>query len=217
MNAMSRKRGPAKKSEILDTAVKLASRDGLQGLTIGLLAKAVGMSKSGLFAHFNSKVNLKQRVVERVAGDFTEKVLKPAFKESRGEPRVRGIVENWIRYLNDPQFLPYGDVLIAVSLEVDEQPGALRDLVKAVQRDLAKNLEKAARIAVEEGHFRADLDTEEFAWSLLSFVLGYHHFRRILDDPKAEDRLRRSFEGLVRYSKPPGGRSPPGSEPRAEA
>src|SRR3990167_3127258 len=214
---MSKKRGPAKKTEILDTAVRLASRDGLQGLTIGLLAKAVGMSKSGLFAHFNSKVNLKQMVVERVAGDFTEKVLRPAFKEARGEPRVRGIVENWIRYLNEPEFLPYGDVLIAVSLEVDEQPGALRDLVKTVQRDLASNLERAARIAVEEGHFRADLDTEEFAWSLLSFVLGYHHFRRILDDPKAEDRLRRSFEGLVRYSKPTGGRLLPGSEPRAEA
>jgi len=67
---------------------------------------------------------------------------------------------------------------------------------------LIQTISDAAHLAVEAGHFRSDLDTDQFAWTLYSFVLGYHHFKRMLDDPKAEEHLRNSFEGLLKVSKP---------------
>lgn len=88
-------------------------------------------------------------------------------------------------------------VCTLVNIELDDRPGVLRDFVQKAQKDLIKNIEKAAKIAVEEGHFRGDLDTEMFAWSTYSFVLGYHHFNRMLEDPKAESHLKRSFKGLL--------------------
>ena len=69
--------------------------------------------------------------------------------------------------------------------------------MQKAQKDLISNIERAAEIAVAEGHFRKDLDVEQFAWSLYSFVLGYHHFKRMLEDPKAELHLKRSFKGLM--------------------
>lgn len=182
---------------ILDTALKIASRDGIEGLTIGELAKAVGMSKSGLFAHFGGKDQLQLSVLQMATDRFVDVVMRPAFKTPKGEPRIKALFKNWLDHLNDEQALPGGSVLIAASIELDDRPGPLRDFVQKAQKDLISNIEKAAQMAVEEGHFRKDLDVEQFAWSMYSFVLGYHHFKRMLEDPKAELHLKRSFKGLL--------------------
>lgn len=189
------------KTLILETALKIASLAGIEGLTIGELAKAVGMSKSGLFAHFRGKDNLQMSVLQEATGRFIEAVMKPAFREPRGVARIQALFDNWIEHLNGSDELPGGSVLIAASIELDDRPGVLRDFVQQAQRDLIGNLEKAARMAVEEGQFRKDLDVELFAWSMYSFVLGYHHFKRMLEDPKAERHVRRSFKGLLEVSK----------------
>ena len=97
--------------------------------------------------------------------------------------------------------MPGGSVLIAASTELDDRPGRLRDFVQKSQKDLISNIEKAARMAVDERHFRRDLDVEQFAWTLYSFVLGYHHFKRMLEDPKAELHLKRSFNGLLEVAR----------------
>jgi AcrR family transcriptional regulator len=188
---------------ILDIALKIASRDGIEGLTIGELAKAVGMSKSGLFAHFGGKDQLQLSVLELAVTRFVEIVLRPAFSAPRGEPRLRAMFTSWLDHLNDKEALPGGSVLIAASIELDDRPGLLRDFVQDAQKDLISNIEKAARMAVEEGHFRKDLDVELFAWSMYSFVLGYHHFTRMLENPKAEQHLKRSFKSLMEISKNP--------------
>lgn len=188
---------------ILDTALKIVSREGIDGLTIGELAKAVGMSKSGLFAHFGGKDQLQLSVLEMAVERFIEVVMKPAFRVQRGEPRLKALLKNWLEHLNDEASLPGGSILIAASIELDDRPGILRDFVQKTQRDLISNIEKAAMMAVEEGHFRKDLDVEQFAWSMYSFVLGYHHFRRMLEDPKAELHLKRAFKGLMEISKAP--------------
>lgn len=185
------------KALILNTALKITSRDGIEGLTIGELAKAVGMSKSGLFAHFNGKDNLQLLVLKMATDKFVDVVMKPAFKKPAGEPRILAMFDNWLEHLNDAEELPGGSILIAASTELDDRPGALRDFVQKAQKDLIQNIEKAATISVEVGHFRKDLDVEQFAWSLYSFVLGYHHFKRMLEDPKAELHLKRSFKGLL--------------------
>lgn len=182
---------------ILDTALKIAGRDGIEGLTIGELAKAVGMSKSGLFAHFGGKDQLQLSVLRMATDRFVDVVMRPAFKAPRGMARLKGLFRNWLEHLNDESALPGGSVLIAASIELDDRPGILRDFVQKAQKDLISNIEKAARMTVEEGEFRKDLDIEQFAWSLYSFVLGYHHFKRMLEDPKAELHLKRSFKGLL--------------------
>ncbi|RYZ69469.1 MAG: TetR/AcrR family transcriptional regulator [Proteobacteria bacterium] len=195
------------KALILNTAVKLASREGIEGLTIGELAKAVGMSKSGLFAHFGGKDQLQLDVLKQATDRFVDSVMRPAFKAERGEPRLKAMFENWLTHLNDDSELPGGSILIAASIELDDRPGALRDFVQKAQRDLIANVERAAQMAVEEGHFRSDLDVEQFAWSMYSFVLGYHHFKRMLEDPKAELHLKRSFQGLLEISRGSGKRN----------
>lgn len=188
---------PGTKDLILETALRFVSREGLQALTLGELAKTVGMSKSGLFAHFKAKDNLQLDVLRLATDKFLEVVLKPAFRAPIGEPRVSALFENWIKYLNDQELLPGGSVLIAASIELDDCPGALRDFVKQAQLQLIQNLELAAKKAVQVKHFRSDLDCSQFAWSFYAYFLGFHHFKRMLDDNKAEDRLRTSFEALL--------------------
>src|SRR5690606_26524804 len=120
----------------IDAALKIASMEGLGGLTIGSLAKAVGMSKSGLFAHFNSKDRLQLTVLEMAVRHFTDTVLVPAFRQPRGVARIRAMFENWIDYMDDGDRFPGGSILIAASTEVDDRPGPLRDYTHQVQKDL---------------------------------------------------------------------------------
>ena len=194
-------KGDKTREMILATALRIVSRHGLEGLTIGELAKDVGMSKSGLFAHFGGKDQLQLSVLELATHNFVDQVLRPAFKAPRGVARLQAVFTNWLGHLNNQDLLPGGSVLIAASIELDDRPGRLRDFVQKAQKDLISNIEKAARIAVEEKDFRPDLDVEQFAWTLYSFVLGYHHFKRLLDDPKAELHLKHSFNGLIEVSR----------------
>jgi AcrR family transcriptional regulator len=159
------------------------------------------MSKSGLFAHFGGKDQLQLDVLKLATDKFVEIVMRPAFSAARGEPRIKAMFKNWLEHLNDESELPGGSILISASIELDDRPGVLRDFAAQAQRDLIKNIEKAAKLAVEEGHFRSDLDVEQFAWSMYSFVLGYHHFKRLLQDPKAELHVKRSFNGLLAISR----------------
>lgn len=205
------------KTLILDTAVKIAGREGIEGLTIGELAKAVGMSKSGLFAHFGGKDQLQLDVLKMATDQFVDAVLRPSFKAARGEPRVKAMIKNWLEHLNDISSLQGGSILIASSIELDDRPGVLRDFVQKAQKDLIANIEKAASYAVDEGHFRADLDVEQFAWSMYSFVLGYFHFKRLLEDPKAELHLKRSFNGLLEISRASSSRVASRAAARAKA
>lgn len=193
-------KGVATRDSILDAALKIVSQMGLDGLTIGTLAKEVGMSKSGLFAHFNSKDNLQLMVLERAAALFSQKVLKPAFQAERGEARVRAVFENWVSYLNDDS-LPGGSIFVAAGFELDDRPGLLRDYVQKAQRDLLSNLERTASMAIERGHFHPSTDAAQFAWSMYAYVLGYHHSKRMLEDPLAEDRLRVAFDQLMEFAK----------------
>lgn len=194
-------KGKQTRKQILDAALIVASREGLGGLTIGELAKTVGMSKSGLFAHFRTKDALELAVLEAAVDRFVSAVIHPAFQKPRGEPRILALVENWVKFLDGSDSLPGGSVLISASVELDDRPGPARDFVQTAQRDLITNIEKSARIAVDVGHFREDLDCDQFAWSLYSFVLGYHHFSRMLNDPKAEWHLMQSVRGLLNVAR----------------
>jgi AcrR family transcriptional regulator len=189
-------KGEETRERILEHAVKLASRDGLDGLTVGSLASELGLSKSGLFAHFGSKESLQVQVLQATTSQFEQQVILPALKAPRGEPRLREMFDRWLAW-GERLNIPGGCVLIAASVELDDKPGPARDFLVAAQRQSMAALSKAAKIAIDAGHFRQELDTEQFAFQFYSLILGYHHSRRLLNDPKADERVRAAFEQLL--------------------
>ena len=193
-------KGETTRTAILDIALATASKIGLEALTIGELAKEAGLSKSGLFAHFASKEDLQIEVVRKAIARFVELVIAPALKKPRGEPRVRALFENWFSWSRASE-LPGGCLFIAASSEFDDQPGPVRDLLISSQKDWLGVLAQAARVAVEEGHFKASLDAEQFAWQLDSFVLGYHHSARLLRSKDAQKRAQNAIESLISASR----------------
>jgi AcrR family transcriptional regulator len=190
------RKGEATRERILESALELASTEGLTGLSIGRLAERNGMSKSGLFAHFGSKEGLQLDVLELATARFRETVFTPALRADRGEPRLRALFTRWLEWADD-QSLPGGCLLTAAAVELDDQPGPARDALVDVQRQWADTLARAVQIAIEERHFRADVDAHLFAFQLHSIVLGFHHARRLLRDPHADRRARDAFEALI--------------------
>ena len=189
-------KGEVTRQAILDRGVVLATRVGLGGLTIGRLADDLGLSKSGLFAHFRSKEALQVQVLEAASARFVDCVIKPAMAERRGEPRLRALFQRWLAW-STSSAMPGGCLFVAAAIELDDQPGAPRDRLVALQKDWLEVLAGAVRIAVSEGHFRKDVDPEQFAHDLYAVALGYHHSSRLLRDPDAPKRAARAFESLV--------------------
>ncbi len=201
-------KGAQTRETIIATALAAASTYGLEALSIGSLAKEVGMSKSGLFAHFASKEKLQLDVLGAAVRRFIDDVIAPALAEPRGEPRIRALVDRWIWWSEAP-YLPGGCVFLATANELDDRPGPLRDSLVAAQRDWIEALTTATRLAVEEKHFRDDLDTHQFAYELYSVLLAHHHFHRLLRDPETEPRTRQAFERLIASARPSVAELPP--------
>jgi AcrR family transcriptional regulator len=195
-------KGSDTRARILDTGFRLAARDGLAGVSLGDLAGTLGLSKSGLFAHFASKEELQLELLRTASDRFIAAVMLPAFQKPRGVPRIRSLFENWLRWATDPS-LPGGCIFVAASAELDDREGPVRDYVAGQQRLLIGSLARAARIAVEEGHFRRDLDAEQFAFETLGIYLAFHHAVRLLRDPKALRRARASLARLLDSSAAP--------------
>ena len=189
-------KGEETKEKILNTALNLASIYGLQDLSIGRLATESRLSKSGLFAHFNSKENLQTQIVQRVTDLYVQHVLVPAINRPRGIPRLRAIFRNWKRWI-DGETLPGGCLALASAVEFDDRPGAVQQEVVEMVQSLLDMLSRGARIAVEEGHFTPETDTKQFAYELNSIVCGYHMNSRLLKDPEAERRSNEAFEKLL--------------------
>jgi len=189
-------KGAATKDRIIERAMASASVEGLEGISLGRLAAELGMSKSGLFAHFASKEALQLDVLQAAAARFMEIVVSPAMAQPRGEPRVRSLFEHWLVWERH-ESLPGGCVFMHAAAELDDRPGPARDALVQWQQQWLDALAKAARLAVEAGHFRADLDPGLFAFQQLGLVLGYYHARRLLNDPQAEDHVRHAFDALV--------------------
>lgn len=185
------------RTAILETALSTASEVGFSGLSLGDLAKRVGMSKSGLFAHFASKEELELAVLQHAAHKFVQTVITPALKEPHGAPRVRALFENWFRWSSASE-LPGGCLFVAAASELDDRPGPLRDYLVTSQREWLAVLARSAEIAIEVRHFRRDLDVQQFAHDLYSILLAYHHFHRLMRDPKGAERARRAFESVLR-------------------
>jgi AcrR family transcriptional regulator len=195
-------KGLQARDRILDTAFRLAARDGLEGLSLAGLAGELGMSKSGLFAHFDSKEELQLEMLRTASDLFVAKVLAPAFRQPRGLPRLKALFENWRRWATDPG-LPGGCIFVAAAAELDDREGGkVRAYVVSQQKALLEAVARAARLAVEVGHFRRDLDADQFAFEFLAIYLAFHQSHRLLRDPRTEQRARRAYARLVADAAP---------------
>jgi len=187
---------------ILGHALALASETGLEGVSIGSLADRVGMSKSGLFAHFHSKEGLQIAILDSAIAHFVERVVSPSLRAPRGEPRVRALLDRWIAW-SGADIMPGGCIFVSSIAELDDRPGIVRDRLSASQRDWLDTLTTAIRIASETGHFRKDLAPDQLAHELLTLMYGHHLIYRLLRDPNAEKRTRAAMERLLSQARAP--------------
>lgn len=199
-------KGAQTRRVILDHALEVATKEGLEGLTIGRLAQDLRLSKSGLFAHFRGKEELLLQVLETARTRFIEQVVKPGLAAPRGEPRLRALFESWLAWERSSA-LPGGCPFVAAAVELDDRPGPARDYVVQSQRDWLEVLANSARTGVQEGQFDPGFDPEQFAYEVHGAMLSYHHMARLLRDPKAEVRVRQAFESLLARARRPGGTS----------
>ncbi|AYY12391.1 TetR/AcrR family transcriptional regulator [Actinobacteria bacterium YIM 96077] len=188
-------KGAETRQEILRHGVTSAYHVGLAGLTIGKLALHTGMSKSGLFAHFQSKEGLQLEVLAQARADFIDTVIRPALAVPRGERRVRELFERWINcgLLRRPG----GCLFVKAATELDEQEGPVRERLSQDHRDLLDTIAQVFRTGIAEGEFRDDADPHQFAYELNSIMLGFYHAHRLLRDDAAERRARRAFDALL--------------------
>ena len=193
-------KGEETRDRILQHALAIAGEVGFEGLSIGELAKAVDMSKSGLFAHFDSKEDLQIQALAAASRSFLTNVITPALREPRGEPRIRALFERWMTW-EEGRVTPGGCPFVTASWEYDDRPGQVRDAVVAAQRDWVDTVATAARIAVEEGHFRHDVDPHQFGFEIYGIFLSFHLYHRLLREPDARQRAGAAFERLLEASK----------------
>ena len=195
-------KGEQTRETILTHALGLATRIGFEALSIGRLAEDLRMSKSGLFAHFRSKEALQLEILRMAGARMVDSVVKPALAVARGEPRLRALFDRWLAWEQSPG-LPGGCPFMAASFELDDRPGPVRDFVVQNLRDWIDTMAGAARIAVQEGHFRADLDCEQFAHQCQGIGLAFVHASRLMRDPRARARADAAFESLLSSCRAP--------------
>lgn len=195
MTTVSVRKGELTRQSIVEHAARMASRVGIEGLTIGALADELELSKSGLFAHFNSKEVLQLQVLEFGIARFVETVVKPALQAPRGEKRVRALFERWMEWPKASGLS--GCMFVALATELDDQPGPVRERLVQSQKDWLEAIANCVRSGVAEGHFRADIDPAQFAHELHGIMLANHHAVRLLRDKGGLTRTRRAFERLL--------------------
>lgn len=191
-------KGKKTKRDILDHALTMASTVGLEGLTIGDLAKRVNMSKSGLYAHFESKEDLQIQVLNTAAERFVDVVLAPALKQPRGLPRVKAIFDGWLEWTTGE--LKGGCLFISAATEFDDRFGPVRNKLVAHLRDVSGAILRAVTIGVEEGHFRPDLDIIQFTFEFWGILLTYHHYSRLMRQADARERAQRALTRILEHA-----------------
>ena len=195
-------KGQQTKSAIVDAALRIAAQVGLEGLSIGALAEAMQMSKSGVFAHFGSRDELQISVVREYYTRFEAEVFHAAMEEKRGLPRVRALFENWMRHTSAE--LQSGCIFISGAVEFDDRPGPVRDaLAEAVDAWIGA-MTRAVAQACEEKHLAAGADPGQISFEIHALILALHYEARFMRRAGSMARARQGFANIIqRYGAPP--------------
>ena len=188
-----RLRGMRTRQAILVHAARVGSAEGLEAVSLQRLAGDLGISKSGLFAHFGSKEELHMATIEAAAQIFTDEVLRPALQVPRGLGRVWALCNSWLSYLERGVF-PGGCFFWAVAEEFDSRrPGPVRDSVLEKKNYWSYSLQRAVREAQAAGEIDPDVDPEQLAWELDSLLGGANSGFKGNDGVRAIERGRRAI------------------------
>jgi AcrR family transcriptional regulator len=195
------RKGEQTRAAILDVALELASRNGLEGLTIGLLADKMSMSKSGVFAHFGSREDLQIEVLKLYHQRFEQEVFGPSVKEPRGLPRLIAMYEHWLGRVSVE--IASGCIYISGAVEYDDRPGPIREALVSMVRVWQGALIRCVQQAIDGGDLKAETDAQQLVYEMYGLILAVHHDARFLRIPGAVDRARRGFERLIENYRSP--------------
>jgi len=182
--------------DILSAATDIASAEGLEGLSIGRLASELGLSKTGIFAHFGSKQRLQLATVDSARQIFLEKVIQPALKQDRGLQRLCAILESWLTYVEQIVFRG-GCFFAAASAEFDSRSGPVRDQIARLTKSWLVGLQDETAIAVSNKEIRASIDPAQFAFELHAFVQEANWAFKLFNDKSAFVRARRAIRSKI--------------------
>ena len=182
--------------DILSTATDIASAEGLEGLSIGRLASELGLSKTGIFAHFGSKQQLQLATVDSARQIFLEKVIQPALKQDRGLRRLCAMLESWLAYVEQIVFRG-GCFFAAASAEFDSRPGPVRDQIARLTKSWLVSLQDETTIAVSNKEIRASIDPAQFAFELHAYVQEANWAFKLFNDKSAFVRARRAIRNKI--------------------
>ena len=189
------RKGEQTRAAILDVALELASRNGLEGLTIGLLADRMNMSKSGVFAHFGSREDLQMEVLKLYHHRFEQEVFFPSVKEQRGLPRLESMFARWVKRVSVE--IASGCIYISGAVEYDDRPGPIREALVAMVRAWQGALLRAVQQSIDVGALQAGTDPQQLVYEMYGLILALHHDARFLRVPGALERANRGFVRLI--------------------
>ena len=189
------RKGALTRAAILDAALEMASRDGLEGLTIGSLAEKMDMSKSGVFAHFGSREDLQIGVVTLYHDRFEQEVFAPSLQEPRGLLRLRSMFQLWVKRISIE--IASGCIYISGAVEYDDRPGPIREAIVGMVMEWRQALLKCVQQAIEIGHLKPNTDATQMVYEMNGLILGLHHDARFLKMADTVERARLGFERLI--------------------
>ena len=184
------------KTRFLESGLDLLSRGGLSGLSLGRVAEAAGLSKSGLFAHVRSKEQLSIELLDAAANLADQHVVAPAMTNAPGLARVRSIIDHWLGW-SARAGLSGGCPIAAALFELDDAEGPIRDHVVVLEKHWRVLLSTLVDEAMAQGELRADLDQSQFVWELCGIYLSHHTASRFLHDPTADQRAQHAVNALI--------------------
>ena len=188
-------KGQQTKQAIVQAAVSLSTRLGLEGLSIGLLAEVMQMSKSGVFAHFGSREDLQISVIDEYFNCFQQEIFFPALQQSRGLPRLRALFDNWMKRVAVE--IQSGCIFISGAVEFDDRPGPVRDALAQAVRQWQDALFRAVVQAKECGHLAAQADAAQIAFEIHGLILALHYETRFLQKPGSLAQANQGFENIL--------------------
>ncbi|HEY1391746.1 MAG TPA: TetR/AcrR family transcriptional regulator [Methylibium sp.] len=181
---------------IVDTALQMAAADGLESLSIGEVAKRLGLSKSGVFSRVGSREALQKAVSEEYDRRFLQDVFVPAMREPRGLPRLNAIAELWLKRCREVE-MHSGCIYCAGAFEFDDREGPLRDALLEGIRGWRTALKRTVIQAIDAGHFRPDTDAEQLVFEIDGLFVALMREARFLREPRAAERAWACYERLI--------------------
>jgi AcrR family transcriptional regulator len=200
-NAGQPTKGARTRTAILDAAARLATVNGLEGLSIGQLATATGMSKSGLYAHFGSKLDLQLATIEAARRTFVAEVLRPALHAPKGIERLLAVCETYLSHVERRVF-PGGCFFAVAAVDVGTRPGPVHDAIVAQRLDWLALLERLAREAAELGALELTADPTQLAFELQAILVAANTSFILQGDTGAFERARIAIHARLRVAEP---------------